>query len=231
MKLASIVPFAEHAAQVLSVMTYLLKEKGNLPYANIQPLLIDFTVCRTYLKTCMRLENGYRIFLNHPLRVFHEFFLEDASRAEAVQTRTFTTKSYVIKRALAEAGIPPLLEKPPSAGEELPPAGEKPPPPAHYQLTPRNVPLWTQVLLNCLVDLENVLIRRRNGQGTEYLLLDTDEKRTVVRDNLHILDAMLDKNGIIDGLMTPALTEKLFVRYDGCIRSSSWSSPTPRVMH
>ena len=132
---------------------------------------------------------------------------------------------------MAEAGIPPLLEKPPSAGEELPPVGEKPPPPAHYQLTPRNVPLWTQVLLNCLVDLENVLIRRRNGQGTEYLLLDTDEKRTVVRDNLHILDAMLDKNGIIDGLMTLALTEKLFVRYDGCIRSSSWSSPTPRVMH
>ena len=194
-------------------MTYLLNGKGDLPYGSIEPLLINFTVCRTYLKTCMRLENGYRVFLDHPLRIFHEFF-QDPSRAEAIRDRTFITRSRAIKAVLEKAGIAPILEEPPAAGEN-PPA-----PPSHYQLNRHNVHLWTQVLLECLVNLENVHLRR-DGQRTEYRLLDTDEKRGIVRINFHIIDAMLDKHGIIDGLMTPALEEEFEARYDQLIRSQS----------
>ena len=153
-------------------------------------MVFGFIIRRAYPKLCSRIANGRRIWGDHPIRILHDWYQSDEALG-ALEAKTFRLGREHVD-CLSSYGLHPTAT---SSNE--------------YQVSRDNAKQWCELLLDCLVRLEDTF---KTEKGRPIPPANVNEIALDLYNTMGLLKRVLS-SGVVEHLITDELADNFGQRY------------------
>ncbi|KAI0808226.1 hypothetical protein C8Q74DRAFT_1434810 [Fomes fomentarius] len=195
--------FEQHVEDVRVVLQHCIDTGTTVPRQVIVANdVFIFIVRRCYPKIYARINNGRRIWGDHPIRIIAEWY------RSAIPPSTLASKRFDVPPSdiLSRHGLQPCTDNPNSS----------------YEVSVHNAKDWCDVLDECLSTLEDVFKAKRRVPDYPASL----QKAYTALDVMEVLHALLKSGGVVDHLITSELADDLQLKYNAKMSTPSGEEST-----